>query len=182
MSALMLLSGVPATGKSSLGRWLEAHHGFAHIDVENGGLNRFGLSPAWRQMYRSRPPDVTAFVEGLRKLGRPVALDWGFPVQRLPIVRALHEAGVTAWWFDGDRAAARLAFLQRGTVSVEALDRQMRGIEVHQPFLDDFYDGRIIRAINAGGSFAPADSIFATLSAIHAPALQHGQTDQGSGT
>jgi shikimate kinase len=32
---ILFLAGVPATGKSSYGRWLEENHGFIHVDVEN---------------------------------------------------------------------------------------------------------------------------------------------------
>jgi len=32
--SLILLSGVPATGKSTFGRYLAREHGFAHYDLE----------------------------------------------------------------------------------------------------------------------------------------------------
>lgn len=131
--ALLLLSGVPATGKSTFGRWLERNCNVAHIDLENGGLGRFALAPAWHPICRlPPPPDVTPFVSALRGLGRPVALDWGFPPVWLPLVMALHEAGIAAWWFDGDRVAARRVFMERDTVPVAALDRQVREIGKHQ--------------------------------------------------
>jgi len=119
---LVLLSGVPGTGKSTFGRWAEREHGVVHIDVEQGGFDRFGLISAWRAICLLPPPDVMSFVRELQRLGQPVLVDWGFPPAVLPLVRALHDAGLRAWWFDGDRAAARNAFIHRDTVSLRALD------------------------------------------------------------
>lgn len=160
---LVLLSGIPATGKSTFGRWLEENYGFAHIDLESSGLDRFGLSPTWQRICRLPPPDVTPFISALQALACPVALDWGFPPPWLPLVEALHHAGVTAWWFDGDRAAARTAFIHRGTVPVSALEQQMRGIEANQSALDAFYQTRTVRAIEVDGSLTPADWLFTTI-------------------
>jgi hypothetical protein len=161
--ALILLSGVPATGKSTFGRWLECERGFDHVDVENGGFDRLGLSLAWSAVCQLPPPQVSPFIAALRGLRRPIALDWGFPPPWLPLVRALHDAGVTAWWFDGDRQAARAVFIRRATVQVEALDLQMRHIEAYQALFDDFYAGRVVQAIHPDGSFTPPERIFDTI-------------------
>lgn len=160
---LLLLSGIPATGKSSFGRWLEQEQGFVHLDYENGGLDRFGLTPAWRAICQIPPPDVTAFVSALTALQRPVAFDWGFPLPFLPLVEALHNAGIIAWWFDGDRAAARAAFVRRATVPVAALDIQMSAIGASQPLLADFYGSRVIQAISADGTFRKPQEILGEL-------------------
>ena len=159
----ILVSGVPGTGKSTFGRWLELNRRFAHIDLENDGLDRFGLRPTWDLIARLPPVDVQPFLATMHGLERPVVLDWGFPPLWLPLVQTLHAAGVTAWWFDGARAAARAAFIKRGTVSVAALDRQMHEIEQHEAVLGRFYGDRVIRAIEADGTFASAESIFASI-------------------
>jgi hypothetical protein len=161
--ALILLSGIPATGKSTFGRWLASDRGFAHVDVENGGLGPVGLASAWGAVCQLPPPDVRPFITAVRALRRPVALDWGFPPACLPIVRALHDQGLTAWWFDGDRQAARAAFVRRATVPVDALDRQMGFIEADQALLDEFYAQRVVQAIGPDGSFTPPDRIFAAM-------------------
>jgi hypothetical protein len=76
------------------------------------------------------------------------------------LVRALHDAGLRAWWFDGDRAAARKAFIHRCTVPLDALDIQTPAIERHQQLLDEFYKDRVIWAIESDGTFTPAEVIF----------------------
>jgi hypothetical protein len=160
---LALISGVPASGKSTFGRWLEQRHGFAHLDLENRGLDRFGLGLAWQRILRLPPDDVEPFVSALRQLDRPAVLDWGFPPSWLPLVRALHDAGVTAWWFDGDRAAARDTFIQRGTVTIDALDQQMALIVQRWPELATFYGDRMLEVVAPNGNFMTPEDLFARI-------------------
>lgn len=148
---LLLISGVPATGKTTFASWLAENRGFLAADVERGGLGPLGLQSEWDEAVgRGRPAGLTA---ALGALHQPVALDWGYPTNSLPFVEALCSAGVDAWWFDGDWAAARRHFIERGTVPVDALDRQMANIQAAWPRLAAFYGGRIIHTVDAEGRF-----------------------------
>src|SRR5207248_572117 len=79
-----------------------------------------------------------------------IVISWGFlPEVQLGLVLALRERGYDWVWLDGDRDAARQAFLARGTSSERALAIQMRAIEEHldlerlQPrIIDPFAAGR----------------------------------------
>jgi hypothetical protein len=160
---LALISGAPGTGKSTFGRWLEEQHGFAHVDLENDGLERFGLAPPRQRIARLPPDDVEPFLSALRQLDRPVVIDWGFPLPWFPLVRALHAAGVTAWWFDGDRVASRGIFIRRGTVPTQALDEQMACIAHHWPELAESYGDRAVPVVAADSTFIDPERILARL-------------------
>jgi hypothetical protein len=99
----------------------------------------------------------------MQELGGPVLLDWGFPPPFLWLVRSLNDAGVAAWWFDGDREAARANFIRRATVPVEALDAQMMEISKAWPEIEAFYGHRIINVISASGSCLPPEQIRALM-------------------
>lgn len=148
---LLLISGVPATGKSTFTRWLAENRGFLAADIERGGLGPLGLQSEWDGAVSHGGP--ARLVAALHALHRPVALDWGYPPRSLPFVEALCSAGVGAWWFDGDRDAARRNFIGRGTVPVGALDRQMANIQAVWPRLAAFYGGRIVHAVDPEGKF-----------------------------
>src|ERR1700685_129293 len=77
-SRLLLLTGIPATGKSTYGRWLETVKGFAYVDIENGGLEPAGLLPHWNAMF-APSGSASSFVGALDRMRHPVVLDWGFP-------------------------------------------------------------------------------------------------------
>src|SRR5438874_811705 len=101
MRPLMHLTGMPATGKSSYGRWLEATKGFLHVDPENERPEHAGLVDIWFGICRS-----THSVAAMDQAAvRPVALDWGFPPHMYPWVQAAKAAGVRILWFNGDQVA-----------------------------------------------------------------------------
>ncbi len=123
---LLLLTGIPGTGKTDAGRHLARAHGFVHLDAEafiisRNVQNRAEWEAAWAE-FRSQ-------AEGHHLAGKDVVITWGFiPGQDDPVVRALQAMGFTMVWFDGDRAAARREFLRRGNVSAELLDLQLARI------------------------------------------------------
>ena len=89
----LLISGIPASGKSSFCRWLEEKKGFLHFDVEKlGVLDRYGLATAWATVYDAST-SAAPFVQALDRFNRPVAIDWSFPPECLNTVRMLFESG-----------------------------------------------------------------------------------------
>src|SRR5216683_8158329 len=110
---LLFIAGIPAAGKSNLGNWLEAQHGFIHIDDEkNHRLDELGVHDLWDSCLASM--DCAPFAQQLRQLRRPVIFNWGFPGSYWPAAAALKQAGFTCWWFDADIVRARLEFQRMG--------------------------------------------------------------------
>src|SRR5215204_99584 len=120
---LLLLSGIPASGKTNFGRWLASEKSFIHYDVEHdqtsGRLAGAGLLRPWYACFQTG--DALPLVEALRNSNRPIVWDWGFPVQSLPIVEVMKRAGFTLWWFDADPSTARAAFLARGDAHIATI-------------------------------------------------------------
>jgi hypothetical protein len=101
---IILLSGTPATGKTSFGKYLARERDFAHYDLEKeNGWPRPQLKREW-QTSRS------GFVKALREQHARVVLDWGFPPECYQWVKELRGCGVMLVWFEGDIEAARRAF------------------------------------------------------------------------
>ncbi len=150
--SLILLSGVPATGKSTFGRYLSREHGFAHYDLEchPRGWPHPDLKPTWEASRQ-------AFVAELKQHHKRVALDWGFPVHCLPIVNELRGQGVRLIWFDGDRSRARSVFQERGGLALSDFETQVAAIDTAG------YPARlncvVVQALSAEGAFMEARAI-----------------------
>ena len=113
MNDLVFIAGIPASGKSHFGRWLESKYGFVHIDPEeNNRLDSLSIHDVWDACFISR--DCAPFAQALRRLKEPVVFNWGFPVPCLPVAAALKEAGFDSWWLDADTARARTEFERLG--------------------------------------------------------------------
>jgi len=108
---LIILSGIPGTGKSTYSHWLHECYDFTHHDVDVMGLPSDSLLDS-----------------------RRLVVDWGFPAIEprlttcLALIGTWTDLGAELWWFDGDREAALQSFLYRGTVPRSAWNVQMRGI------------------------------------------------------
>jgi hypothetical protein len=150
---LALISGIPASGKTEFGRCLALEFGIEHLDLEGDGLDRLKLRDTWSDLWRLGQLGADKFVARLHGLGSDVIATWGYPPDLLPIVKGLHQAGLTAWWFDGDRATARRAFIGRGSGSLNDFDLQMAKIRAADPLLRVFYDTRIVETISADGTY-----------------------------
>lgn len=114
----ILITGVPGTGKTTIGDFLEMNHDFRHINMElDEGM----------QLIKNSQQLVSILASQTEK----IVITWGFPpnqnaVDRVRVIRDNMEFKL--YWFDGDRRASRRAFNDRGTVSEHMLNEQLKGI------------------------------------------------------
>jgi hypothetical protein len=155
-----LVSGIPASGKSTFCRWLEEKKGLLHLDVEKPGvLDRYGLATPWRALFGAGTC-ATSFLEALEKFKCPVAIDWGFPPECLDTVRKLFDGGVMLWWFAADWAVARRKFKERGYPLVQDFDIQIRKIEAALPDINALFRSHVLYALPSTGILTPPEQIW----------------------
>jgi hypothetical protein len=122
-SALLLLTGIPGTGKTTVAEYLVAHHGYTHFDRE-----QFDQWPKYLQVLWIRA--LPLFVWFVIQRYRQVVISWGFlPLMDNYEIRQLIDYGFRMIWFDGEREVARREFLKRGTATEEEFDAQVQRIE-----------------------------------------------------
>ena len=100
----LMITGIPGTGKTCIGNFLEAHYGFTHYDIEK------------RETCAQFRADRAAFVERALSLGPSVVVTWGFPPYDCDAVHTIQKMkarGFKLFWFEGDHACAREAWLCR---------------------------------------------------------------------
>jgi shikimate kinase len=99
----ILISGVPGTGKTTVGEYMAQHLGYQHIDME---ADNFRPRTELEQ-------DADAFLGKLTAM-EPVVVSWGFsPFVDRPGVDALIAAGFKFVWLDGDHSVTLRNFLAR---------------------------------------------------------------------
>jgi adenylate kinase family enzyme len=125
---LALLTGIPATGKTTVGDYLRDHCGFKHINFEGA------------QLWHYVPSQVTVDASRIKELmmdGRDVVISWGFVRDtQLGAVCKLRELGFRWVWFEGDRQSALRRYLALGR-SRSDWDRKLEKIGAHiDPILE----------------------------------------------
>ena len=150
----LLITGIPGIGKTTIGDYLAAHRGFQHLNFEIGTTMQRFLSGGEDGLVR----EIAHSEQGRRD----TVITWGFlPAEQLPAVLRLCELGYTWVWLDGDRDAARRAFLKRGDVPEYLLDRQLERIAQHLDLA--MLQPRILNTFDGEGHFRPLDKIAAEL-------------------
>lgn len=158
-----LISGIPASGKSSFCRWLEKKKGFLHLDVEKPGvLDRYGLATAWDTLFDTSA-SAAPFIEALEKFNRPVVIDWGFPPEHLSNVRKLFEAGVMLWWFAADWTVARRKFQLRRYPHVQDFEIQIQKIKDALPGIHALFGSHKEYALPSTGIYPPPDKLWKSM-------------------
>jgi hypothetical protein len=151
--AAVLICGIPASGKSTYGRWLEREKGVLFADAEeDGALEAVQLSEIWDDLFTDTA-GAGYFVEAVKAREQAIVLAWGFPIEYLPIVSALKDAGMEVWWFDGDREAARHSFELRGTIALQLFERQIAEIEANWPEIESLFTEHIIQVVGPGPTY-----------------------------
>jgi hypothetical protein len=158
-----LISGIPASGKSTFCRWLEEKKGFLHLDVEKPGvLDQHGLATAWNALFDASAT-AAPFIEALDKFKRPVVIDWGFPPECLDTVRKLFEAGVMLWWFAADWTVARRKFKEPDTLPMELFDIQIENIDAVLPEINTLFRSHKEYTLPSTGIYTPPKKIWESM-------------------
>ena len=133
---LILLTGIPGTGKTYYGNAFEHRFGFTHYNLEDAGtLSRLSSNPS-------------KFIEQILQEQRDIVVTWGFfpDGQQTEVVKQFKSNGFKLVWFDGNRSAALRAFNERGTVPEELFDAQIQRIDESkvvqaiEPFIINTFD------------------------------------------
>ena len=153
--------GIPGSGKTAYCEWLKREKGFLHMDFDRllkGDGNSKQLSLI-QKLNRS----VEDFISEVFRRAKSTVIDWGFPIENLPLVMQFKKKGIAVWWFDGDREAARESFALRGTVSMEAFDRQIQSIERNWFQIKKIIGKNIIETVTTGPVFITPKQIYRTM-------------------
>ena len=144
---LLLITGIPGTGKTWYGDKFAAEFGFLHYDLEEQHTrNRFFPNPG-------------QFIADAVGLKMNVVVTWGFVPDQVQttLVLQFRNAGFKLIWFDGNRSAALREFNNRGTVTEELFHVQIQRIEKSR--VVDVIKPLIINSFDQEGRFKPASQL-----------------------
>lgn len=128
---LLLVTGIPAAGKSGFARLLRDEHGyFAFVLEELSDVIRDEKEIKRLWLDAVNTGDASRLVRRLRNLPGPVVVEWGSPVNDpcLRCVKSMKDHGMRLLWFECPDDVARQRFVHRNTVPVGAFDVQTPNI------------------------------------------------------
>jgi hypothetical protein len=146
---ILLVSGIPASGKSWYCRWLKDKKGWCHCEGD--------------QVFKNQ--SVESAVQEAQGKTQPTVVDWGFPLSCASKVGWMKAQGVEIWWFDGCREAARESFILRNEhlsapIPIECFEKQMAAITANWSEIVNLFSPRIIRSVKDGPQYLSLERIF----------------------
>ena len=156
---LLLIAGIPASGKTHFSEWLESEKGFLYIDVDKDpSMRSADMEAEWQYCLQSK--DASRFASALRQRPQPIVLEWGFPLHHISTIEALKREGFSIWWFNADHVRAKRAFTKRGTVSLRAFEIQMQAIVSNWKSIEAIFVPNIITTLDAKGKRLAVKQIY----------------------
>lgn len=137
---LILLTGIPATGKTTVGNYLRDNHAFHHVDFEDGiSLKQFTANPE-------------LFLNGLNQ--EKVVISWGFVPEagQISMVNYILSKDFKLFWFEGDHTVVLKKYIERdkGT-NLDAYYYQM--FRIISSKVVDQISPKIINTFNDAGEY-----------------------------
>jgi adenylate kinase family enzyme len=142
---LLLITGIPGTGKTTYGNQFAKNFSFVHYDLEDP------------QTVSRCANDPKQFIDDIARNGEKIVVTWGFVPDHqysLQIISQFRSAGFKLVWFDGDRPSALREFQKRRTVSEELFYLQMFRIE-NSKIIQQLMP-TIVNPFDDDGQFKPA--------------------------
>jgi hypothetical protein len=138
----LVISGIPGAGKTHFVKWLG---GFGYAAAFNDNPPTTAVERAWAERDSE---GLEYFFDALAGTPAPVALEYGLHPSRWAEVAELQARGMSAWWFDGDRTAAKFAWQAAWPGTPEALwDAQVRLIDQYADKLAWVFKNHEIRTV-----------------------------------
>lgn len=134
---IILLTGIPGGGKTTIGNQLKNHYGFYHIDLEDSQIN----SSSDFLQFNQNGLDPNKLMAEINRRQKNAVITWGFgpePEINGNSVLKLQKLGAKMFWFDGDRTLFKNTWKKaRPNTPEDIFDMQIRRInnqDIHTIF------------------------------------------------
>jgi len=154
----IFIAGVPVTGKTYFGDWLEKHHNYLHLDFEmDDSIRKHNLQ---KEHKRIQNDGFDPLFQVLEKTGKSIVFNWGFIPQNLPIIQQILKYGLNPVWLTASKKIAREKFIERGGIDVKYFDLQMQRIEEMQHQLSNVFALCEVKSLRDDGTRMKPEEIY----------------------
>src|SRR3989344_2387558 len=137
----ILIAGIPGTGKTTFGNFLEKNYGYVHVDMEENHRTSEILT------------DTEVFIKEHFSGNKDIVATWGFsPDQEtIDVVNKLRTFGFKIFWFDGNRDSAHKATMNRAGFDEKVLQQQMNSLTEWN--IPEKTNAKIVNVFDEKGNF-----------------------------
>lgn len=159
----LLICGMPATGKTTIGEHLAKHHGYKNIDMERWPYTSSLIDLL---MENSSPPMAETLLKSRFGDASKIVLTWGFPPGQhcFNLLQFLIEtfSFKTVWFYGGLEKCCEAWLKRDGRQNDDPFNLQMQRIGAAWPDLQSFFPSTML-TVRKDGSRPPVEEIAAQL-------------------
>lgn len=165
---MIFLCGIPASGKSELGKYLHEKHDYSYVPMEDDIWPDEKMHDLWNDIFTSKRQyqRIEKFIQYLHENYGKVVLDWGFPIAHLEVLRMLKSHGFQITWLSCSTAVARERFIKRGKGSVTYFDNQIKSIQENVEKIEKELKPSVIDVLKNDKRSKTIKEIYSELSSI----------------
>ncbi|MDQ3098278.1 MAG: hypothetical protein M3Q44_00845 [bacterium] len=166
---IVLLCGVPASGKFTFAKYLQDKHGYTYISLGDDEWADKKLKSLWDDVFEEKRQynKVETFVRYFYDTYENVVLDWSFPMEQLRVVELLKRQWCEVIWLSCSTAVARKRYIkQHGSDSIHLFDTQVKTIEENTPKLVKNLNPHVIDVLKKDNANKTEKEIYADFASI----------------
>ncbi|HSW88911.1 MAG TPA: hypothetical protein VLG12_07145 [Candidatus Saccharimonadales bacterium] len=147
---IIFLCGIPVSGKSTFGKYLEDKQGYTYISIDKDVWPDTKLPSLWKDNFNAKRQyyAVEKFVCYLYENYQNVVIDWNFSIDQIEVASLLHRQWCEVLWFSCSVAIARERFIKRGIDSVTYFDNQIKKLKANTEKITQRLEPKIIDVLN----------------------------------
>jgi len=166
---IVLLCGIPSSGKTEFGKYLKDKHSYTYISIDSGIWPDNNLRGLWSKVFdeKRQYDKVEKFVCYLYENYENVVLEWNFPMDKIETVALFERQWCVALWFLCNTFVAKEKYIKKNrSDSVHLFDKRIKEIEDSITTLNKRLKPTIINVLKEDKSFKTMEEIYSDFSLI----------------
>lgn len=146
---IILICGIPGSGKSTFGKYLQDKHKYTYVPMDVSEWFDKEMQSLWNKVFEAKRQynAVEKFVCYLHDNYENVVLDWNFPITQLEVVELLKRQWCEIIWLSTSIPIARKRFLKKNINSATYFDSQVKSIDENKDKIIKNLNPKIINAL-----------------------------------
>lgn len=165
---IILLCGIPGSGKTAFGKYLHDKHGHTYTSLEGKEWEDKKMQSLWDNIFTAKRQHyaVEKFVCYLHDNYENVVLDWGFSMDQMDVASSLRSESCYIVWFTCNIATARKRFLKRNKNSATYFDTQIKIIQENNKKIADRLKPKVIDVLKENRTDKTMEDIYSDFSVL----------------
>lgn len=165
---IILLCGMPGSGKSDFGKYLRDKHKYSYVSITDEEWEDKKMQSLWNHIFEAKNEynAVEKFVCYLHENYKNVVLDWRFPIEQIRAAELLKRQWCEIIWFTCKVDSAKKKFVKKYKNSATYFDTQIKSIEGNSEKIIKNLNPKVMDVLKDKKTNKTSDELYSELTAL----------------